>query len=93
MNVLAYCRRNIFVPLSVLVILAGTIGYRLIEGYSWLDAFYMTCITVATVGFCEVHELSPVGKLFTVGIIIAGLATVVIAASRIGEDLIAATAR
>ncbi|MGB9690627.1 MAG: potassium channel family protein [Candidatus Sumerlaeaceae bacterium] len=91
--VLAYCRRNIFVPLSLIVILSGTIGYRLIEGYTWLDAFYMTCITVATVGFREVHELSPVGKLFTVGLIVAGLATVVIAISRIGEDLIVVTAR
>lgn len=90
---LRYCRNNIFIPLSVLVIITGTIGYRLIEGYSWLDAFYMTCITVATVGFREVRELSPVGKLFTVGLIVAGLSTVVIAATRIGEDMISLTAQ
>lgn len=88
---LKYCHRNIFIPLSFLVIISGTVGYRIIEGYTWLDAFYMTCITVATVGFREVRELSPVGKLFTVGLIVAGLSTVVIAATRIGEDMITLT--
>jgi voltage-gated potassium channel len=93
LSVIQYCRRNIFVPLSVLVIFSGTVGYRLIEGFTWLDSFYMTCITVATVGFREVHDLSPAGKLFTVGVIVAGLSTVAIAAARIGEDVVAATAR
>ncbi len=88
-NVVDYCRRNVFIPLSVFVIAVGTLGYRLIEGFDWLDAFYMTCITVATVGFREVHELSPAGKLFTVGLIVAGLGTVFLAATRIGEDLVA----
>lgn len=91
-RLIEYARRNFFVPLSLLVIVTGTAGYRIIEGYSWLDAFYMTWITVATVGFREVHDLSPAGKLFTVGLIGAGLFTVVAAATRIGEDLVALTA-
>jgi len=71
----------------------GTLGYRLIEGLSWLDAFYMTCITVSTVGFRGVQELSAVGKLFTVALIVAGLSTVVVAVGQIGQDMIALTAR
>jgi voltage-gated potassium channel len=86
-------RRNYFILLSVAVVGIGTLGYRLIEGLSWLDAFYMTCITVSTVGFREVQELSAVGKLFTVALIVAGLSTVVVAVGQIGQDMIALTAR
>ncbi|AXA35450.1 Potassium channel protein [Candidatus Sumerlaea chitinivorans] len=92
-DVFRYVRRNYFILLSVAVVGIGTLGYRLIEGVSWLDAFYTTCITVSTVGFREVQELSAVGKLFTVALIVAGLSTVVVAVGQIGQDMIALTAR
>lgn len=50
----------------------GTLGYALIEGWSAFDALYMTVITLATVGFKEVHELSDHGKLFTIVLIVSG---------------------
>jgi voltage-gated potassium channel len=53
----------------------GIIGYHLIEGYSWLDAFYMTIITASTVGFREVSPLSDEGKLFTSLFIMFNLGT------------------
>lgn len=43
----------------------GTLGYVLIEGFSWFDAYYMAVITLASVGFGEVHPLSDAGRLFT----------------------------
>ncbi len=45
----------------------------LIEKWSFLDAAYMTAITVTTVGFMEVHETSPAGKVFTIILMIAGV--------------------
>jgi voltage-gated potassium channel len=51
--------------------LIGTVGYILIEGWSVVDAFYMTMITVTTVGFGEVREMGDVGRLFTVIIILS----------------------
>jgi voltage-gated potassium channel len=52
----------------------GTLGYRTIEsGWSLGDAFYMTVITVSTVGFTELHPLSPQGRLFTMLLILLGL--------------------
>ena len=63
----------------VLVMVTGTVGYHIIGGpqYSWLDCFYMTFITVATIGFGEVVDLSnsPAGRLFTVCIAIFGIGT------------------
>ncbi len=53
----------------------GTCGYHLIEGYSWLDAFYMTVITTSTVGFGEIKQLSDAGKVFTSLFILFNLAT------------------
>ncbi len=47
-------------------------GYHWIEGWSWLDSLYMTVITLSTVGFNEVHPLSPAGRVFTMGLIISG---------------------
>ncbi|MGD9342503.1 MAG: potassium channel protein [Desulfuromonadales bacterium] len=56
----------------VSVIALGTLGYATIEDWRAFDALYMTIITLATVGFKEVHELSPEGKLFTIVLIISG---------------------
>ena len=56
----------------VTVIAFGTLGYAMIEDWQAFDALYMTIITLATVGFREVHELSPEGKVFTIVLIISG---------------------
>lgn len=63
--------------------MAGTVGYRLIERWPWMDAFYMTVITVSTVGFSEVHPLSPAGRLFTIALIAGGVFTVFFAATEL----------
>lgn len=61
------------------VMAAGTLGYHAIGApkASWIDSFYMTFITVATIGYSEVVDLSgaPHGRLFTVAISVVGIAT------------------
>jgi voltage-gated potassium channel len=47
------------------VFLIGTLWYRLVEGWRWIDAAYMTVITLSTVGFLEVRDLDDRGRLFT----------------------------
>lgn len=59
-----------FLFLMLLVISLGTVGYMLIEGWGVFDAFYMTIITMSTVGFGEVHPLSDVGRMFTAFLLI-----------------------
>ncbi len=75
------------VPLLVLVVvvLFGTLGFRLLEGWRWLDALYMSVITLATVGFTEVHPLSDTGRLFTIALIVVGLGSVTYLVSTIGR--------
>ena len=62
--------------LIFLVISFGTLGYMSIEGWSLLDSLYMTIITLASVGYKEVHDLSFNGKMFTIVLIIGGVGTV-----------------
>lgn len=57
------------------VIVVGTVGYIVIEGWPVFDAFYMTVTTVTTVGYQEIHPLSPAGRVFTIVLIISGVGT------------------
>lgn len=57
------------------IILIGIIGFMVIEEYDFLDAFYMTVITISTVGFSEVQALSDMGRLFTSFLIITSFGT------------------
>ena len=59
--------------LVALVILFGVLGYQIIEGWNFFDAFYMTMISITTVGFTEVHALSDSGRAFTVVIVLCGV--------------------
>jgi voltage-gated potassium channel len=57
----------------VAIVLIGTVGYRLIEGWSWGDSVYMTIITLTAVGYNEVNPLSNLGRSFTSFILFGGI--------------------
>lgn len=59
-----------------LILVFGTVGYRLIEEWSFLDCLYMTVITLTTVGFGEIHPLTPHGRIFTLVLILFGMGVV-----------------
>ncbi len=64
-------RRGLIILSSIVA--AGTIGYMAIEGWSALDAVYMTVITISTVGYGEVGPLSHTAQLFTIFLIVGGV--------------------
>jgi voltage-gated potassium channel len=67
-------RRLLYLAWAILfVLLVGTAGFVLIEGYPPFDAFYMTLITIATVGYSEIHPLSEAGRVFNSVIIFFGV--------------------
>jgi voltage-gated potassium channel len=81
--------RIVRVALALLMVfLLGTAGYVLLEGWTVIDALYMTTITLSTVGFREVQPLSNPGRVFTIVIILIGAGTVAYAFSTIGEYLL-----
>ena len=57
----------------VIVVGIGIAGYMVIEGWSFLDAAYMTVVTLSTVGYREVHVLSSAGRVFSIFLIVAGV--------------------
>jgi voltage-gated potassium channel len=63
------------IGLLLIVLVGGTLGYLIIEGWSVWDALYMTVITVTTVGYREVHPMSRAGEAFTVLLLIGGVGT------------------
>ena len=67
--------RKLIILMIILLstVFSGVVGYMIIEGYSFVEALYMTVITVSTVGYGEVHGLSQAGRLFTLILICVNL--------------------
>ena len=73
LTVMDYSRLRISLTFLFLIILSGTVGYSVFENMSVFDAFYMTLITISTVGFSEIKPLSQIGRIITVVIIVSGI--------------------
>ena len=71
----SFGRIAISLVVVLMVIVVGSVGFMILEDYTFVEAFYMTMITVSTVGFREVHELSPNGMIFTSLLIIFSIGT------------------
>ncbi|UCG29940.1 MAG: potassium channel protein [candidate division WOR-3 bacterium] len=88
-----YRRIAIIITAIVAVFLGGTIGYMVIEGWSFNEAFYMTIITVSTVGYGEVRPLSDGGRVFTAMLIISGILLIATGANFIFSSIVEGTFR
>jgi voltage-gated potassium channel len=66
-------RITVLAILSILLTGFGAAGYMLIQGYTFIEALYMTIITLSTVGFAEVHPLDNNGRIFTMILILLGV--------------------
>jgi voltage-gated potassium channel Kch len=59
--------------LVVLVLGVGTVFYHYVEGFSWIDAYYFSVVTLATVGYGDLAPRTATGKLFTTVYIFLGV--------------------
>jgi voltage-gated potassium channel len=82
-----FARFRLPAVLLAIVIVFGTAGYMAVEGWSPLDAFYMTIITISTVGFSEIHPLGTAGRIFTSLLIVSGVGTMLYAFGVFAETL------
>lgn len=74
--------------LVVLILAIGTTGYMWLSGYNFVDALYMTVITVTTVGFGELQPFSPEEKVFTIFLILTSITIFGYAVSAFSEYLV-----
>ncbi len=70
------------------IVVVGTLGYRELEGWDWIESVYMTVITISTVGFREVRDLSPGGRIFTIALILGGVGQAAYLLSIVAESLV-----
>jgi len=82
--------KKLYIALFIIlfICLIGVLGYSFFEGYNFGDALYMTIITISTVGFHEVRPLSPIGRYFTLFLIVTSFGTFAYAISVISTYLI-----
>ena len=72
-------RAAVLAALILSTLAGGTVGFRLLEGYPLFDAFYMTLITITTVGYQEIHPLSQAGRVFNTFVILFGVSAMFVA--------------
>ncbi|HEY4681659.1 MAG TPA: potassium channel protein [Candidatus Acidoferrales bacterium] len=70
-----YSRIKVGVAIVGAILLVGTAGFHWIEGWPWFDGLYMTLTTLTTIGYQELHPLSPAGRLFNTFLIIVGVSS------------------
>ena len=79
--------KNALILLAGIVVI-GTAGYMIIEGESFLDALYMTIITLTTIGYGETFTLHTDGRIFTIFLVLAGVGTVAYALASMVEFMV-----
>lgn len=67
---------KILAAAAAALLATGTVTYRILEDWSWVDSFYFSAVAVTTVGFGDLTPTRDVSKLFTVGYIFAGVAII-----------------
>ncbi len=82
--------KSILKPILIITcfVILASLGYVLIEGYPFIDALYMTVISITTVGYGEIHKLSELGRLYTMGVIIVGFILAGYTVSQITENFL-----
>ena len=66
-------RLRIFIGLLIVIIIMGTLGFRFTEGLSLVDAFYFSIVTIATVGYGDIHPSTEPGKFLAMFLILCGV--------------------
>ena len=77
-----------FGSVPALLIAAGTVGYRWIEGWSWFDAFYVAVITLTSIGYGDRPPITTAGRVFTLALALGGIFTLAVAATELLSTIV-----
>src|SRR5512138_2278618 len=82
--------RNLkLIGVALALVAAGAIvGYRVIEGWPWLDCVYMVVMTITTIGYGEVHPLSHAGRIFNIFVMLGGVGLLFLAVGALAQALL-----
>ncbi len=83
-----FSQLKIILSLVISLVLYGIVGFMITEGWSFADSVYMTIITISTVGYNEVHELSTMGRWHVIVLILSSLGSVAYAFSYVTQKLL-----
>ncbi len=70
------------------LVLGGTLGFHLIEGWSWFDSFYTVLVTITTIGYTGPPEMTHAGRIFNVFIIVGGVGLVFLGIGALAASLL-----
>jgi len=88
-NPLRSFRKVVWIGIALVVLSAvGTVGYHVIEGWNWLESLFMVVITFSSIGYEEVHPLSPAGREFTIALIVCGAVVVALGIGTLTQALL-----
>lgn len=89
-SVRTMARRRLFIAAGIvgLMIVIGAVGFRYLEGFSWLDSFYTSSQTVTTVGYGDLTPATPAGRFFAILLMLTGVGTVLYALTVLAQAVI-----
>jgi voltage-gated potassium channel len=70
------------------IVIVGTVGFRFVEGFTWLDSLYMTVQTVTTVGYGDLAPQTPAGRLFAIILMLTGVGTALYALTILAQSVV-----
>jgi len=73
--------------LLLIILFSGTMFYATVEGFRWVDAFYLSVVTLTTLGYGDLHPVTDAGKIFTVFYLLTGMGVVITVVTRLGRAM------
>ena len=81
---------RILLGLALMIILGGTTFFHFVEGWSWIDSYFFTVVTISTVGYGNLIPATALGKIGTTALIFLGIGVVAAALNFFGAELVSA---
>jgi len=83
-------RYQALLGLAAMIVASGTVFFRFVEGWSWIDAYFFTVVTISTVGYGNLVPMTAVGKIGTTILIALGIGVVAVALNFFGSEIVSA---